>query len=444
VTAEATVRTAPPLSRLAERLPPALGSIRVRLTVLYSTLLFGLAAVVVGLIYLGLSTSLDDVPVSRRYEVTTTLDGRIIDAREVQVVPALELFERQVNRRAMEQLRTYSFSALGLLFIASLGVGWYGSGLVLRPIGRITRVAREIQATDLSRRINLRGPNDEIHQLADTFDEMLGRLDDAFESQRQFIHEASHELRNPIAVIRTNVDVALADPGATADDLRSTAAVVGRAAERMGTLVDDLLAHARLNARASRSERVDLGRMIDDAAAEFRASAAAKDIAIETDAPRGVVVNGDRVALQRAVANLLVNAIRESGPGTSIRLEAGREHGWAWFAVTDHGPGIPVEDRERVFQRFWRGDPGNARQEGRSGLGLTIVRQIAAAHNGRVTLRSEMGQGSTFALWLPAEPVSTGPEAIPGSEGRIGPAAPEGRPPEPPARALSRPFAADS
>jgi hypothetical protein len=103
-----------------------------------------------------------------------------------------------------------------------------------------------------------------------------------------------------------------------------------------------------------------------------------------------------------------------------------------------------VEDRERVFQRFWRGDPGNARQEGRSGLGLTIVRQIAAAHNGRVTLRSEMGEGSTFALWLPAEPVSTGPEAIPGSEGRIGPAAPEGRPPEPPARALSRPFAADS
>lgn len=444
MTADSYVRSAPPLSRLAERLPPALGSIRVRLTVLYSTLLFGLAAIVVGLIYLGLSTSLDDVPVSRRYEVTTTLDGRIIDAREVQFVPALELFERQVNRRAMEQLRTYSFSALGLLFIGSLGVGWYVSGLVLRPIGRITRVAREIQATDLSRRINLRGPNDEIHQLAATFDEMLGRLDDAFESQRQFIHEASHELRNPIAVIRTNVDVALADPGSTAEDLRETAAVVGRAAERMGTLVDDLLAHARLNARASREERVDLGRLIDDAAAEFRASAAAKDISIETEATRGVVVSGDRVALQRAVANLLVNAIRESGPGTVVRLETGREHGWAWFSVTDEGPGIPAEDRERIFQRFWRGDPGNARHEGRSGLGLTIVRQIAAAHNGRVTLWSEVGAGSTFAIWLPAEPGSADPATTGGMELRVGPAAPDGRPSDPPVRALSRPFGTDS
>jgi len=409
---EAAGRTTAPLARLAERLPPALGSIRVRLTVLYSTLLFGLAAVVVGLIYVGQSRSLDDVPVSRRYEVTTTLDGRIIDAREVQVVPALELFEREVNRRAMETLRTYSFSALGLLFIGSLGVGWFVSGPVLRPIGRITRVAREIQATDLSRRINLRGPNDEIHQLADTFDDMLGRLDEAFENQRQFIHEASHELRNPIAVIRTNVDVALADPDATTGDLRQTAEVVGRAAERMGTLVDDLLTHARLGVQANREERVDLGRIAVDAAAEFRAAAAAKGIGLVADAPEGVQVRGDRVALQRALANLLVNALRESSARTTVRLGAGREQDWAWISVADEGPGIAPEDRERVFQRFWRGDPGSARQEGRSGLGLTIVRQIAAAHGGRVTLDSEVGVGSVFVLWLPAEPRPAEPPGL--------------------------------
>ena len=126
--------------------------------------------------------------------------------------------------------------ALGMLFVGSLGVGWFAAGIVLRPIERITRVAREIQATDLSRRINLRGPNDELRRLADTFDAMLARLDAAFESQRRFIQEASHELRNPLAVIRTNVEVAMADPDASKKSSRELGAVVGRTAERMSTL----------------------------------------------------------------------------------------------------------------------------------------------------------------------------------------------------------------
>ena len=114
-----------------------------------------------------------------------------------------------------------------MLFVGSLGVGWFAASIVLRPIERITRVAREIQATDLSRRINLRGPNDELRRLADTFDAMLARLDAAFESQRRFIHEASHELRNPLAVIRTNVEVAMADPDTSKEEFTELGAVVG-------------------------------------------------------------------------------------------------------------------------------------------------------------------------------------------------------------------------
>ena len=168
------------------------------------------------------------------------------DLQSVEI-PAGDLFkefEKDVNSRALGQFRRYSFGALGALFLASLLIGWVLAGRVLRPIERITRVAQRIGATDLSGRINLQGPPDELRDLADTFDEMLGRVEGAFESQRSFIHEASHELRNPIAVVRTNVEVALADPEPDALEMQGTLRVVGRAADRMSVLVDDLLTYA--------------------------------------------------------------------------------------------------------------------------------------------------------------------------------------------------------
>ena len=130
---------------------------------------------------------------------------------------------------------------------------------------------RRIQASDLSQRIELGGPDDELRRLADTFDDMLGRVDEAFESQRQFIHEASHELRNPLAVIRTNLEVTLSDPAADADDLRHTAEVVERSTERMAKLVDDLLVYARKGTLSMEREPVDVGLLISDAADEFAA-----------------------------------------------------------------------------------------------------------------------------------------------------------------------------
>ncbi len=224
-----------------ERLPPWMGSIRVRLTVLYSVLLFGLAGFVVLGIYAGVSRTLDERPITRSEPTLMRIGGgppQLVEVFDMQELSAA--VQAEANTRALEKLREYSFMALGLLFVGSLGVGYLVAGRVLRPIGRITNVARDIQATDLSRRIDMRGPNDELHQLADTFDAMLARLDAAFESQRRFIHEASHELRNPLAVIRTNLEVVLSDPDANVDDLREVGVVVRRTAERMSTLVDDL------------------------------------------------------------------------------------------------------------------------------------------------------------------------------------------------------------
>jgi signal transduction histidine kinase len=400
--------------RFVERLPPWMGSIRVRLTVLYSTVLFGLAALVVFGIYTGVSRSLNDQPVSQTQEWGSDLESVFPPGSDIEFIP-LEEFERRVNTRALAKLREYSFTALGLLFIGSLGTGWIVSGRVLRPIGRINGVAREIQATDLSRRIHLRGPNDELRQLADTFDAMLARLDAAFESQRRLIHEASHELRNPLAVIRTNLDVALSDPNATVADLREVGEVVGRTAERMSALVDDLLLYARQEEPANRAGLIDVAPLVSDAVAEFRAAAESSGQRLDHVAVPGLWINADATAVRQALANLLANAVRLSPADTSIRVAAGTENGWVWIAVEDEGPGIAPEDQDRVWSRFWRGDRRRGRDDGRSGLGLTIVRQIVERHHGRAQLLSEVGRGSTFVLWFPSvEPPApdTGPHPV--------------------------------
>ncbi len=393
---------------LADQLPPWAGSVRFRLAALYSLVLFGLAAVAVGGLYLSLAATLDDQPVSQTYELTEVApspDGRGVVVEE-SILTDRQGLEELANERALAALGRYSLAALALLLLTSLGVGWVVAGRVLAPIGRITGVARQIQATDLSRRIALPGPNDELRRLADTFDEMLDRLDVAFEGQRRFIHEASHELRNPLAVMRTNLDVALSDPSTPPEELRRTASVGARSTERMGRLVDDLLTYARQEGPRLDRAPVDLSAVLAEVDEEFAASAHTRSITLARTAPERLVLDGDHDALRQALTNLVANAARLAPEGSTIALTAGREGPWAWAAVTDEGPGIPAGEQDRVFERFWRGERAAARSDGRSGLGLTIVRRTIEAHGGQVRLVSEEGHGSSFALWLPARSAS--------------------------------------
>ena len=400
---------------LVDRLPEWARSIRFRYTLLYSGVLFGLAAVVVAALYLVLLMALRGEPVSA---------GRVCKYGECIRLVSLSEFERLVNSQTLTKLRNYSFGALGVLFVASLGVGWVVAGRVLRPIGRITAVARDIQATDLSRRIELPGPEDELKQLADQFDAMLARLDAAFAAQRQFTADASHELRNPLAIIRTNVDVALADPHADPDDLRHTITVVKRASDRMARLVDDLLALARRQEPTLEHEPVDLGVAVTEASDDFVVPAAARNIVLDRAIAPGVVVTGDRDALKRAVANLLDNAVRLAPAGSRIRLATDSEGDRAWIAVADEGPGISPEDQPHVFDRFWRADKARSRADGGTGLGLAIVRQIAQSHGGSIRLQSKVGVGSSFVIWLPV--------TTPSAEAPTHPPEPSPRPRSPP------------
>ncbi|GLY24269.1 HAMP domain-containing sensor histidine kinase [Micromonospora sp. NBRC 101691] len=381
-------------------------SIRFRLTVLYSTLLFALAGAGLLVAYVAVDRAVDPKPVTKRYEaqlVKLKSDGRTVPTGTTIEVAEVQQIEGEVNLRLMETLRDYSLVALGGLFVASLGIGWVLSGRALRPAGAIARAAREIQATDLSRRIRLTGPRDELRDLADTIDSMLDRLDHAFRAQRQLIDDASHELRSPLAIIRAHLDASLTSPEATNEERTQAIATVDRATTRMSRLIEDLLATARRDTDTLNDTDVDLSAVAREAGEDIAPLAAGRGLRLRYALGAELVCIGDPDALRRAAGNLLSNAVRLSPPGGAITVATGRVGGWLWLAVADEGPGIAEDDQARVFDRFWRGETGQgASRDRRTGLGLAIVRQIVESHGGHAAVFSRLGAGSTFALWLPA------------------------------------------
>lgn len=385
--------------------PEWMQSVRFRLSLLYSGLLFGASALVVGAIYFGLRIALERQPVFNQLLISPTYtirNGQIVTLAELQMTE-VESLERLVNEQTLARLAAYSFIALGILFCLSLLIGWFVSGRTLRPIHRITDVARDIQATDLSRRISLEGPQDELRRLADTFDQMLDRLDQGFERQRQFIADVSHDLRNPLAVIQTNVEVALQAPETTPSDWRHTGEIIRRTSDRMSGLVDDLLATARQRQRAVSREMVDLDELVSEVATEMAASGAARSVTLATVSGDPVSVIGDRGALKRALSNLVDNAIRLSPPGTEVRVGSGRRNRWSWLAVADRGPGIEPEVVEQLFERYRRGEEPSD-DDSHLGLGLAIVRDVASAHGGAARAASREEGGTTFTVWMPLDP----------------------------------------
>jgi signal transduction histidine kinase len=381
-----------------------ISSIRVRLTLLYSVAVFGATSLVLLAIYVGLAHQLKPAP---KFQPAVY---RVIPERQSglpfkQVIISSQTgnpqdeIQNQERRRTLYELRRLTFVAIGGLFLLSLGIGFVVAGRVLRPVGRITRAAQRIQATNLSERIALDGPQDELKTLADTFDAMLDRLDTSFTAQRQFVADASHELRNPLAVIRTNADVALQE--SLPDEVRTRLEAVRRASERMRRLVDDLLALARLELSAGARSEVDLASLVDEVRGELDALARAHGLELEASAEDDLCVVADRDAVKRALANLLDNAFRHSPDGAPVRLAAERRNGWAVLSVADGGTGLSPDEQELVFERFWRSDASRSRESGGAGLGLAIVRRIAESHGGEVGVTSTPGVGATFELRLP-------------------------------------------
>lgn len=362
-------------------------SIRFKLSVQYSAVVFGLGGLVLGLVYWSLRTNLKSQTMMAHIQ---TGQHVILDDGQLVIMPEFEEVEVRAiesiyNQVVLDEVARFTFVALGALFLLALLVGWVMSGRVLKPVEEITSVARDIQATDLSRRIDLEGPDDELTRLANTFDGMLERLDRAFTSQRQFLADTSHDLRTPLSVIRSNVELVLDDEEATEDEWVRAGGIIRRNAEKMGVMIDDLLAAARLQTGKAQAVAVNLADLIETKAAEYEPVAAEKGVALDVSAG-SAVVSGVEVSLERALSNLVENSLRAAPDGSTILLGSGVRSGWAWLGVQDGGPGLSADEDNRV------------------GLGLSIVTQIAEGHGGTLSsFPGKEGRGTTMVIWLPYE-----------------------------------------
>jgi signal transduction histidine kinase len=268
----------------------------------------------------------------------------------------------------------------------------------LVPVERITRTAKSIEASsDLSRRVGYSGPRDEIARLAETFDHMLEHLDRVFKSQRDFVADASHDLRSPVTVIQGNLDLLRRDLS-EADRRESLRAIESETA-RMTKIVSDLLLLAEVESgQPEGKELVSLKEMLSG---EFkRALLLAGNRKIVIGRQEDVVVRGDAYRMKQILGNLVDNAIRYTAEGGTITLSLFRDGDWACLEVADTGIGISREHLPHIFDRFYRVDKARSRAGGGTGLGLAIVKGIVEQHGGKVTVTSEPGKGSTFTVWL--------------------------------------------
>jgi signal transduction histidine kinase len=378
-------------------------TVRLRLTLLYGAVLVLCGALLLGASYLLVKRNLDVDPATIRALTNQRLglpdNGAPPPAFEAERIEITRQVQADLSDQALHDLREQYLLALVAMALGSLALGWVLAGRALRPLADITSTAQRVSEDSLDQRIALHGPDDELKELADTFDGMLARLDAAFATQHRFVANASHELRTPLAVIRTEVDVALADPDATADDLRAMAERVRDASDRSERLIESLLTLARSDAATPRQDHVDLAAAVElgveGVAAEIRERGLSVRKSLE-HAP----VKGDRRLLERLVANLIENAVRHNVPGGWIEVSTAVEGDNACLHVANGGHAIDPDTATRLVEPFERG-ARHARGSG-SGLGLSIVRSVADAHGGSLCVEARPeGGGLDVTVSLP-------------------------------------------
>ena len=311
----------------------------------------------------------------------------------------------------LETLTVVLISAILVAVLLSVGGAYFLARAALSPVSAVVQSARKITESDLSRRLPVARPKDELGLLTATINKLLGRLEAAFarqeealSRQRRFAADASHELRTPLTSVtgyaRMLKDWGLEDPKAA----REATAAILEESERMRVLVEGLLALARGDADAPLELTPgDLGGVAADATKAARVAAGDK-VAVEyVPSGKNVELSFDRAQIREAAAILLDNALKYTPAGGNVVVSVGRENGWAWLKVSDTGIGISEEELPLVFERFHRADPARTQSslQGGAGLGLSIARQIARAHGGEIEAESEPDEGSTFILWIP-------------------------------------------
>jgi signal transduction histidine kinase len=300
------------------------------------------------------------------------------------------------------QLLLYAAVALTITGVLAVPLGWLVAGRLLRPLRTITTKARAISATNLHERLSLEGPDDEFKELGETLDDLFGRLDASFESQRHFVANASHELRTPLAAERTLLQVALADPHATTEGLRLTCEKVLAQGQQEERLIDALLTLASSERGVERWESVDLATVADHVVTPRAQEAQHRGIQLDkvlASAP----TTGDPDLLESLLANLVDNGLHHNVDGGSVYVATETRAGRAVVSVTNTGPVVPAEDVERLFEPFRRAGTDRTRTGDGHGLGLSIVRAVADAHGATVAVEPQSEGGLHVEVALPAQ-----------------------------------------
>jgi signal transduction histidine kinase len=302
-----------------------------------------------------------------------------------------KLFDQQ-RAVVLHQLVLESGVALGVLLLLSIFLGWLMAGRVLRPLRTMTGTVQTISASNLHERLGMSGPNDEIKELGDTFDRLLGRLEASFEAQRQFVANASHELRTPLARQRTLVEVALGDPQPTVESLQATNQRILVAGEQQERLIEALLTLAQGERGPDRDEPFDLAALTEDVLESRRPEAQRRGLRVESTLQPAAIV-GDPGLVERLVANLVDNALEHNVAGGSVWVTTRGREGRAELSVANTGPVVAPEDLARLSKPFQRAAPDRTGHGEGFGLGLSIVRAIAAAHDAEIEIRARPDGG---------------------------------------------------
>ncbi len=385
-------------------------TIRIRLTLLYGGMFLIAGILLLSIIYLLAAQAIN---------TGNQPPFKIVDGENIRVVSAdcptvnnakdisLSTFNAAISecidgRRhvALDDLLSRSLLALLGLAIIAFAFGYAMAGRVLTPLGRITRTARAVAGSDLSRRIELDGPDDELKELADTLDDMLERLQRAFTAQQRFVGNASHELRTPLAINRTLLEVHLSDPNAPVE-LQQLGKTLLATNERSEQLVEGLLLLARSDNQIVERKPVDLAEVASQAIDQVHGEAEAKGVVIRGE-QKPAVVQGNGVLLERIALNLVQNAVRYNIPeGGWVEVTTEVQHGQAVLVVSNTGPVVPAYEIDNLFEPFRRLRTERTGSDKGVGLGLSIARSVARAHGGHISAQPREGGGLVMRVALP-------------------------------------------
>ncbi len=406
------------MRHLARRLIPQ--KVRLRLAVIYGALFLvagaTLLAVTYGLVAGSLKTSDSTLTAAQEAKATAackiTGSEAVANAKEgskpsapvpsyCSKVFAAGAQEAANNQRAqtLHDLLLFSLIGLGGMTLVSGGIGWVMAGRLLRPVKAITDAARRASERHLGERLALGGANDELKELADTFDDMLDRLDIAFENQRRFVADASHELRTPLTVMRTAVDVTLSKRTRTPEQLEAMAMKIRRSVDQAETLINSLLTLSVAERNPLARPKVDLALLAGDGLETVAPAVAEKNLQIASDLKESETA-GDPLLLGRLVLNLIDNSVLHNQNDGWVRVTTGTDDGVSFLTVANGGPSIPEDAVDSLFEPFRRMEVRTNDRDG-VGLGLTLVRAIADAHEASVSAKPVAGGGLEISVTFP-------------------------------------------